>query len=183
MSGAYQIDPVHSSIAFSIQHLGINFVRGRFREFKGTIVFDEKDVARSSVEFAAQAASIDTDVQQRDDHLRGPEFLDVAKYPELSFKSTKIEKKGKAYVCVGILTMRGVSKEISLPFRHTGPITDPWGALRIGVATGITLNRHDYGVAYNKTLETGVPLVGNEVRIEINLEAVKKPAEAATRSD
>ncbi len=170
----YGFDPAHTSINFAVQHLVINTIRGRFKEFTGSIALDEKDVANSSVEFTAKTASISTDVEPRDNDLRSPNFLDAAKFPELTFKSSKVEKHGKGFICHGTFTLHGVSKEIAIPFTLSGPITDPWGNHRIGVTASISINRQDYGVAYDKKLPDGGLAVGNEVQIDLNIEAVHK---------
>lgn len=169
----YALDPVHSSIGFSIRHLVINSVKGKFTEFTGTLLYDEGDITKSSVNVTIKAASIDTGTPNRDKDLRSANFLDAEKFPELTFQSQRIEKRGDGYVAVGTLTMHGVSKEISLPFTITGKIKDPWGGTRMGIEAGITLDRRDYGMNYGKTLDGGGLVVGNDVKIEIAAEAVK----------
>lgn len=170
----YAIDIDHTSIGFSIKHLMISTVKGKFNEVSGTILYDEKDITKSSVSISIKTESIDTDNKKRDDHLRSADFFDAAKYPEITFKSNKIQKKGKGWVAVGTFTMHGVSKEVSIPFKITGKAKDPWGMMRLGVDAGLTINRQDYGVAYNKVLEGGGVMVGNDVKIELNVEAIKK---------
>jgi polyisoprenoid-binding protein YceI len=172
--GEYNIDPAHSIIGFSIRHLEIAWVEGRFKDFKGTIHFDEKDVTKSSVEFTAKVESIDTGVEPRNKHLRTADFFDVEKYPEMTFKSTRVERKGKdGYVLHGDLTLKGVTKQVALPFNVTGAIKDPWGNTRFGVQAETKLDRRDYSITWGKTLENGGLDVGNEVTIELQLEAVK----------
>lgn len=179
-SGAYKIDPAHSSINFAVRHMMINEVRGRFTDFAGTITYDDKDVTKSSVEFTAKAASINTDVARRDEHLRTPDFFDAAKYPELIFKSKRVERRGAdEYVAVGDFTMRGVTKEIAIPFKVWGAVKNPRGT-RIGVEARTVLDRRDYGITWGQTLEGGGLAVSNDVRIELLLEATKQePATAA----
>jgi polyisoprenoid-binding protein YceI len=178
--GEYNIDPAHSIIGFSIRHLEIAWVEGRFKDFKGTIHFDEKDVTKSSVEFTAKVESIDTGVEPRNKHLRTADFFDVEKFPEMTFKSTRVDRKGKdGYVLHGDLTLKGVTKQVALPFTVTGAIKDPWGNTRFGVQAETKLDRRDYGITWGKALENGGLDVGNEVTIELQLEAVKpapKPA-------
>ncbi len=178
--GDYNIDLAHSIIGFSIRHLEIAWVEGRFKDFKGAIHFDEKDVTKSSVEFTAKVESIDTGVEQRNAHLRTADFFDIAKYPEMTFKSTRVERKGKdGYVLHGDLTLKGVTKQVALPFTVTGAIKDPWGNTRFGVSAQTKLDRRDYGITWGKALENGGLDVGNEVTIDLQLEAVKpapKPA-------
>ena len=170
----YQIDPVHSSIAFSVRHMVINKVKGNFKEFSGTIYYDENDITQSSVEVTIKTASINTENPKRDAHLRSPDFFDAANYPEITFRSKRIVKEGDHYVAIGDLTMRGVTREIRIPFEITGKVTDPWGNTRFGVEASLTLNRHDYGISWSKTLDNGGLVVGNEVKIELNIEAVKQ---------
>jgi len=169
----YELDPNHTQIGFGVKHLVISTVKGKFNEFSGTILYDPADITKSSVSITIKAASIDTGVQKRDDHLRSPDFFDAAKYPELTFKSQRIEKQGDGFVAFGTLTMHGVAKEIALPFTLTGPIKDPWGRSRMAVEGALTINRHDWGLTYNQVMEAGGLVVGNEVKIEINVEAVK----------
>jgi polyisoprenoid-binding protein YceI len=170
----YNIDGAHTSVGFSIQHMVISKVKGRFNEFSGTIQVDPK--AESKVTGASvviKVSSIDTANTKRDEHLRSADFFDVAKYPDMTFALTKVEKDKEGLVAHGKLTMHGVTKEISLPFKLNGPITDPWGNSRLGIEARTTLNRKDYGLTWSKTLETGGLVVGDEVEIEILLEAVK----------
>lgn len=175
----YQIDPVHSTLGFSVRHLMLSNVQGRFNDVSGTILYDEQDITKSSVKVTIQAASINTENQNRDNDLRSPNFFDVANYPTLSFESKRVVKRRGGYVLIGTLTMHGVSKEVEIPFRILGKVKDPWGNTRIGLEGGLSVNRQDYGIAYNKTFEGGGLVVGNEVRIELNVEAVMKPAAPA----
>ncbi len=170
----YIIDNAHSLIGFSVRHLTISEVHGRFNDFTGTIHYNEKDVTKSSVEFTAKAASINTDIKARDEHLRGTDFFDVEKYPELTFKSTRIESHGQQYLMVGQFTMHGVTKEISFPFQLTNQIKDQRGKTRFGVQAQLTINRQDYGISWSKTLDNGGLAVSNEVKIELNFEAIKQ---------
>lgn len=171
----FAFDPAHSTIGFSVRHLVINDVPGKFKDYKGLVQYDSTDLSKSSVEFTAQVTSIDTGVQARDNHLRTADFFDVAKYPEMIFKSTKIERKGKdAYLAKGTFTLKGVSKEITIPFKLYGPIKDPWGKMRVGIDASLVINRQDYGVAYNQMLEGGGLVVSNDVKIQLNIEAVKQ---------
>jgi polyisoprenoid-binding protein YceI len=179
--GAYQIDPAHSLIGFAVRHLEINWVEGRFKDFKGTINFDEKDVTKSSVEFTAQVASVDTEVEARDKHLRTADFFDVEKYPEMTFRSTRVERKGKdGYVLHGDLTLKGVTKPVALPFTITGAVKDPWGNTRFGIEAHTKINRRDFGVNYGNAFAGGLD-VGNEVAISLRLEAVQPAPKSAGR--
>lgn len=177
----FVIDPVHSSIEFSVRHMMVTNVRGRFREFSGTIFYDEKDITKSSVRVTIKTASIDTGNADRDAHLRSPDFFDAAKYPEITFASTRIEKRGDDYVCIGTLTIRGVSREVAIPFRILGVVKDQRGNTRLGVEAGLTINRLDYGVSWSRALEGGGLVVGNDVKIELNVQAIKRAAPASSR--
>ena len=169
----YAIDPVHCHIGFSVKHLVINNIRGRFNDYTGAIVYDEQDITKSSVEITIKAASINSDFKFRDDHLRAPDFFDAVKYPEITFKSTRIEKRGAAYAAVGIFMLHGVAKEIVLPFKVNGK-SNFQGETHLGVEATIVIDRRDFGMTWNATLESGGLVVGNEVTIELNIEAIKK---------
>jgi polyisoprenoid-binding protein YceI len=166
---SYTIDPVHSTVGFSVTHLVINAVKGKFDEFSGAIVVDNGVVQQAKGMILAK--SINTGVEARDKDLRGESFFDVEKYPTITFQSKKSEKKGNETIVTGDFTMHGVTKEIALPIKITGPIKDPWGNTRIGIHAAMKLNRKDYGLNYNKMLETGGLVVGDEIEIEINAEA------------
>lgn len=170
----YEVDVAHSSISFKISHMVVSKVRGHFNDFSVTIKEDPNDITKSSVAVVIKAASIDTGNEKRDNHLRSADFFDAEKHPGITFQSKRIEKKGDGYVAVGILTMRGVSKEITIPFEITGKLKDPWGNTRAGIEASAKLDRKDYGVNWNKTLDKGGLMVGNEVKIEILLEMVSK---------
>ena len=170
----YAVDPGHSKVGFTVRHLVINKVEGIFKEFSGTMQFDEQDVTKSSVQGSIKAASIDTNNVKRDADLRSANFFDVEKYPEITFESKKVDKKGDDYIVTGILTMHGVSQEIHLPVTITGPIKDPWGNFRIGIEAKMDLNRRKYGLLYDNRLDSGGLVVGNEIGIHINAEAIKK---------
>ena len=179
-SGEYKIDPAHSVIGFAIRHYEISLVRGRFKDFNGTIRYDEADVSKSSVEFAAKIESIDTGVDARNGHLRTADFFDAAKYPEMTFKSTRVERKAQdQYVLHGDFTLKGVTKQISFPFTMTGAIKDAQGNTRFGVAAQTKIDRRDYGITWGKPMANGGFDVGNEVMIDLQLEAVKPPPKPA----
>jgi len=169
----YTIDPNHCHIGFSVRHLVINNIRGRFTDYSGSIVYDEQDVTKSSVEIAIKANSITTDVKNRDDHLRGSDFFDVARFPDITFKSTRVEKRDDAFVAVGLFTMHGISKEIALPFKVNGK-SNFQGSAHLGIEATTTINRRDFGMTWSATLDSGGLVVGNDVMIELNIEAVKK---------
>jgi polyisoprenoid-binding protein YceI len=168
----YQFDLAHTSIGFSVRHMVLSYVKGDFKDFSGTILLDEKDISKSSVEVTIKTASINTGNEKRDSDLKAEGFLEAEKYPEITFKSKRIEKNDDGYVAVGDLTLHGVTKEISLPFNLIGPIKDPWGNNRIGIQATLEINRQDYGVSWSKTMDNGGLIVGDEVKIELNVEAV-----------
>lgn len=174
----YEVDPAHSTIGFSVDHLVINTVHGRFRQFDGSIAVDPDSAnALKQASATIQAKSIDTDIAKRDDHLRSPDFFDVEKFPTITFEAKEVKKDGNQQVLVGKFTMHGVTKDFSLPVTVKGPIKDPWGNTRLALAATATLNRKDYGLTWNKVLEAGGLMVGEEVTIQINAEFVKQAVE------
>lgn len=172
--GEYRIDPAHSVIGFAIRHYEISLVRGRFKDFSGTVRYDDADISKSSVEFTAKIESIDTGVDARNAHLRTADFFDTAKHPEMTFKSSSVERKGKdQFVLHGDFTLKGVTRQVSLPFNITGAIKDTQGNTRFGVTAQTKIDRRDYGITWGHALANGGLDVGNEVTIDIQLEAVK----------
>jgi polyisoprenoid-binding protein YceI len=178
LADTYTIDKNHSEAAFQVRHI-LTKVRGTFRDLGGTINFDKVKPENSTVEFRIKTASIDTGVQKRDDHLRSPDFFDAATHPEIVFKSTKVVAKGdNKFDVTGDFTMHGVTKQITLPVTFLGEQKFMKGS-KAGFETGLTINRKDYGLAWNRALESGGVMVGEEVEISINIEAdlqVDKPA-------
>jgi len=170
---AYQLDPNHSAVGFAVKHMTISTVRGQFTEFSGTFLVDEADFTKSSFEVRIKTASVNTQNQNRDNDLRSPNFLDVANYPEMVFKSKRIEKSGDAYVAIGDLTIRGVTKEVPLRFTAAGPIRGMRGRSVIGIEASTTINRQEFGVSWSRALDGGGLVVSDDVRIEINAELVK----------
>jgi len=175
-SGAdkYTLDPAHSLIGFSVRHLVISKTHGSFNDVTANLMYDDKDISKSSVDVTINVASIDTDNEQRDEHLRSPDFFDAEKFPNMTFKSKKIEKREDGWVAVGDLTMRDVTREIALPFEIVGIATDSWGNTKMGVEASITIDRRDYGLTWSKAIETGALVVGNDVDIELSLEFGKE---------
>ncbi len=165
----YDIDAAHSNIGVSIPVAGgLSHVRGTVSEFTATIVHDDRDVTKSSVEATIKTASIDTGIERRDAHLRNPDFFDAEKYPEITFKSSRIEKKGKGFVAHGTFTMHGVSKEIALPFTINGVTKDEkTGKSTLGATARLALNRRDFGIAYSNPNNPN--FLGDMVEIELNL--------------
>ncbi len=170
----YAIDPAHSSIEFSVRHLGLSNVKGKFTKFEGTIWYNESDIAQSSATVVIQAASIDTAEPKRDEHLRGADFFEVEKYPEIRFRTTGIEPKGDKYVVRGFLVMHGATKEIEIEATPPAKVVDPWGNERMGFEGRTTINRQDFGISYSKVLDNGALVIGNDVKIELNIEALRK---------
>ena len=172
----WQIDPAHSSAQFSVRHMAISTVRGAFSKVTGSVVFDDKDVSKSTVEVTIDANSVDTRVPDRDNDLRSEKFFDVAHYPSITFKSKRVEQiaPGKLKV-TGDLTIRGTTKEVVLDVEGpTAPMKDPWGNTRNAATATTKINRQDFGVKWNATLDNGGVVVGDDVSIIIDVELVKK---------
>ncbi len=173
----WNIDPAHSSAQFTVRHLGISNVSGAFTKVSGSVTLDDKDITQSQVNATIDAASIDTRQPDRDKDLRSPNFLDVEKYPTLEFKSKRIVKSGDKLQLVGDLTLHGTTREVTLDVDGPTPeLADPWGNLRRGFSATTTINRKDYGVVWNNTLKTGEAVVGDNVKIQLDIELVKKKA-------
>lgn len=174
----WQIDPNHSSVEFAVKHMMFTTVRGRFKEFKGTIVADEQNPNGSTVDVEIAAASIDTGSADRDAHLRSADFLDVENHPTITFRSKRVDgaakKDGDQFRLTGDLTIRGTTMEVTLDCTYEGTGKDPWGGIRSGVRATATIDRRQWGLQWNQALETGGLLVANEVRIEISVQAVKQ---------
>jgi polyisoprenoid-binding protein YceI len=175
-TNTWDIDTGHSAIHFWVRHLVISKVHGRFAKWAGTIELDEQDLTKSRVAVRIDAASIDTQVADRDAHLRSADFLDAANHPALSFTSKRIERAGEGYRVTGDLTLRGTTREIVLEAEFAGLAKDPWGNQRAGFSAKTSLDRRDYGLVWNTALEAGGVLVGEKVEITLELEAVKKVA-------
>jgi polyisoprenoid-binding protein YceI len=173
----WEFDPEHTGIQFKVRHLMVSSVRGEFEKVTGKIVYDEADVTKSAADITIDAASINTRVAKRDEHLRSPDFLDVAKYPRITFKSKRVEKAGNgALKMTGDLSIRGVTNEVVLAVEGpTTSIKDPWGNQRVGGQATTKIHRKDFGLVWNKALETGEVVVGDEVEITIDVEIYRKP--------
>lgn len=169
----WKIDPAHTSVEFSAKHLMITTVRGSIADVEGTIQVDEKNPANSSVEAVLKGASLDTRSGQRDDHLRSADFLDVANFPTITFKSTRIQGLKEEFKLTGDLTIRGTTKEVTLDVTFEGSGKDPWGGERVGFAATGKIDRRDFGLTWNQALETGGVVVGNEIKIRIEAQATK----------
>lgn len=165
------IDRSHSEVGFQVRHL-LSKVRGRFNEFDGTIEFDEANPANSRVDVTIQAASIDTGEADRDTHLRSADFFDVGTYPTLTFTSTSVAARGEnTYDVAGDLTIHGVTRQVTLPASFLGAAQDPWGNTKLVFEADLTLNRKDFGLTWNAALETGGFLVGDEVKVSLEIQA------------
>jgi polyisoprenoid-binding protein YceI len=173
----WEFDPEHTGVHFKVRHLMVSSVRGEFENVTGKIVYDEADVTRSTADITIAAASINTRVAKRDEHLRSPDFLDVAKYPVITFKSKRVEKAGNGTLkMTGDLTIHGVTNEVVLTIEGPAPaIKDPWGNQRVGGQATAKINRKDFGLIWNAALETGGVVVGDEVEITIDVEIFRKP--------
>jgi polyisoprenoid-binding protein YceI len=180
MKTTYKIDPAHSSAQFSIRHMMITNVRGGFSGLQGAIVYDPNDLSQSSIEAVIDTATIKTMDDQRDAHLKSPDFLDAEKYPKITFKSRKITPAGDGELNVtGDLTIHGVTKEVVLKVDGPTPETkDPFGNIRIGASAATKIKRSDFGLTWNAALETGGFLVGDDLKIELEISLIK--SEAAT---
>ncbi|MGB7631498.1 MAG: YceI family protein [Candidatus Deferrimicrobium sp.] len=172
----WQFDPAHTGVHFKVRHLMISSVRGEFEKVSGKILYDEADVTKSSADVTIDAASINTRVAKRDDHLRSPDFIDAAKYPTITFTSKRVERAGVGTLTMtGDLTIRGVTKEVVLTVEGPTPaIMDPGGNYRVGGQATTKIDRRDFGLVWNKVVEAGV-VVGDEIEITIDVEIYKKP--------
>ncbi len=177
-TSTWQIDPNHSAAQFAVRHLAISTVRGAFTKVSGTVQMDDKDISKSSVEVTIDAASVDTRVADRDKDLRSDHFFDTAKYPTLTFKSTRVEQVAPGMLKVtGDLTIHGTTKQVVLDVEGpTAPVKDPWGNQRAAASASTKINRQDFGVKWNATMDNGGVVVGDEVSITIDVELVQKGA-------
>src|SRR5574337_555997 len=174
---SWKIDPAHSQVQFTVRHMMIANVRGRFENFTGTIEFDEENPTRSTVDVQIEAASLNTKEPNRDTHLRSPDFFNAEQYPYLTFKSKRVEKLDAAHGrLIGDLTIRDVTREVVLNVEYAGQAKSPWGSVSAGFSAQTKINRKDWGLNWTVALETGGWLVGEEVTINIELEVVKQAA-------
>lgn len=177
----WQIDSAHSEVEFAVKHMMISTVKGGFADVSGTITLDEADLSGSSVEVEIDVASINTRQEERDQHLRSADFLDVENHPKITFRSRRVEPEGEGrFRVVGDLTIRGVTREVVLEATDEGRGIDPWGNEKAGFSARTTIDRRDYGLTWNAALETGGILVGNEVKISLEIQASKVQPVAAS---
>ncbi len=177
-TSTWQIDPQHSSAQFAVRHLGLSTVRGAFSKLSGTMVLDDQDITKSSVEVTIDVNTVDTREPDRDKDLRSERFFDVAHFPTMTFKSKKVEQlaPGKLRV-TGDLTIRGTSREVTLDVDGpTNPVKDPWGNQRLAATATTKIKRQDYGVKWNAKLDNGGVVVGDDVNITLDVEMIQKPA-------
>lgn len=174
VTGTWAIDPTHSTIAFSARHAMVAKVRGTFSEFEGTLVLDGENPAASKADLTIQAASIDTKTADRDAHLKSPDFLDVEAFPTLTFTTTSVQHTGgNDFALVGDLTIHGVTKPVTIAVELVGVNADPWGGTRVGLEGKTEISRKDFGLTWNVAIEGGGILVGDSIKIELDVEAVK----------
>lgn len=172
---SYNADLSHSEIGFKVKHMVISTTSGQFDKFDGKIIWDAEDVKNSKMDVTLQVASVNTNDEKRDKHLKADDFFDVAKYPTIKFVSDKVEKDGKNFVVTGKLTIKDVTKEIKIPFTASQEIQDPWGMKRMGLEGEFTINRKDYNINFGAVMDNGGLMVSEEVKLEISVEAVRKP--------
>jgi len=173
----YDFDPAHTNVHFSVRHMMISNVRGEFTSVKGTVLFDPNNLQASKVEAEIDASSIHTREPQRDAHLKSPDFLDIAKYPQITFRSTKIERDGEGFRIEGDLTIHGTTRPVVLQVEDVTPeMTDPWGATRLGATARTKIKRSDFGLTWNQVLEAGGLLVGDDISITHDVELVRRPS-------
>ncbi len=171
----YKIDPVHSNAVFAVKHMKVSTVKGRFTDVSGTIHYDPADLTKSSVSAIIKTASVSTDNERRDNHLKSDAFFDIAKYPEMKFESTRVEKRGDQLVAIGNLTIKDVTRQVELPF--TVDSAEVGGKKRIGVEASLPINRFDYHVSWDDPTHS---VVGPNVKIELSIEAVQAQPAPAT---
>jgi polyisoprenoid-binding protein YceI len=174
LTGSYTVDPAHTRIGFVARHAMVTKVRGAFNEFEGTAVLDGANPANSTARVTIKAASIDTRNAQRDEHLRGNDFLAMETYPEITFVSTAARQTSDSgFELAGDLTIKGITNPVTIPFSFEGAATDPFGNLRLGFEGSVAINRKDYGITWNAALETGGVLVSDKIVLEFEISAVK----------
>ena len=179
-TNTWTIDPTHSIAEFAVKHLVVTTVKGRFRDLEGTIEIDEAQPENSAVEAKIAVASVDTNVEDRDNHLRSDDFFNAERFPYLTFRSTRIERiDEERFKLVGDLTIRDVTKEVALDGEYEGQIADPWGNQRAAFTATTQISRKEFNIRYNQVLETGGAVVGDNVKITLHLEAIRQKGEDA----
>jgi polyisoprenoid-binding protein YceI len=174
MATTWKIDPVHTHVQFSVRHMMVSNVKGVFAKTSGSVVLPDGDLTKAEIAIEVDAASLDTREPQRDAHLKSPDFLDVNQFPQLTFRSTRVAKAGDGFTVTGELTIHGVTKTVALNVEPPGPeVKDPWGGIRRGFEASTEINRKDFGLVWNQTLETGGVLVGDKVKINLEVELLQ----------
>ena len=173
-AATYTLDAAHTTIGFSVRHMMVSNVKGSFGEFEGTIEFDETNPSAMTASATIKVASVDTANEKRDDHLRNEDFFDAPQFPTITFVTTRVEGTLPNLTLVGDLTIKGVTKEVSIPVEVGGPIANPWGQIVIGLSGGTTINRQDFGLTWSKSLDGGGVVVGDEVKLILEIEATKQ---------
>ena len=173
ISGDYTIDPSHSRLGFVARHAMVTKVRGQFGAFTGTAHIDEATPADSKVDISIDVASIETGSADRDGHLKSGDFFDAETYPTITFTSTKVERDGSDWAITGDLTIKDVTKSVTIPFEQTGSARDPFGNVRVGFEGETTINRKDWGLTWNAALETGGVLVSEKIKLEFDVSAIR----------
>lgn len=176
-SASYTVDASHSYVGFSVRHMVVTTVRGQFNEYEGAFDYDPENPAAFTASAVIKTASIDTRNTKRDDHLRNEDFFDAPNHPEITFETTGAEVVGDKLHVRGNLTMRGVTKEITIPVVFSEQVTDPWGNVRIGFEGSTKINRQDWGISWSKNLDAGGLVVSDEVTIELNIQGIQKKEE------
>jgi polyisoprenoid-binding protein YceI len=179
----YRIEPGQSAVNFSVRHMILTTVHGKFTDFSGILELEDYDLSKSSVSVRINAASITTDNAARDKDLRSANFLDAEKYPEITFVSHRVVKQNDGYLIVGDLNMHGLSREVSIPFTFNGRVKDLAGKMRVGFEGHVTINRKDWGINYSKLADNGGLVAANEVTIELDIEAMSMPAKSGDHID
>jgi polyisoprenoid-binding protein YceI len=181
---AWQIDPAHSEVLFSVKHMMISTVRGKFTRFSGTVEADEQNPTGAQIAVQIEAASLDTGNEQRDGHLRSPDFFDVERFPTITFKSTRVEQRGDSdFALHGDLTIRDVTKPVVLDVEYAGQAKSPWGVTSAGFSAQTKINRKEWGLNWNVALETGGWLVSDEIRISIEVELMHQAEQAGVEAE
>ena len=174
-TAVWSIDPAHSNVEFSVRHLMIATVKGRFADVEGTVTIDEQEPSRSIADVRIKAASIDTRAEQRDNHLRSADFFDTEKFPLITYRSRKVEQKGRdRFTVTGDLTMHGVTRAVVLTAVEEGRARDPWGNDRVAFSASAKVDRKEFGLQWNQALETGGVMVGDDIRISLDVELVRQ---------
>lgn len=172
-AATWNVDVAHSSVGFSVRHMVVSKTKGNFDEFTGSVEFDGKDLAAGSVDFNVQTATVDTDDEKRDEHLRSADFFEAATYPVMTFKSKKITATGTNFKLVGDLTIKDVTKEVTFDCEFSGVLDDPWGNTRAGFSATTKIDRKEFNITFGNVMDNGGLVVGDEVTIEVELELIK----------